>query len=127
MGKWVRYLLINSNELPIVKGCNYDKIQTMLSELFGKEDAVLNHEAIHLGQNENTVWIGFNEKSSLNKHENRLLYFNSKRTSVGGVICGSFVILGYVNGDYVSLSIDQITTFKRLYGKRSIEDMKKAL
>ena len=51
--------------------------------------------------------------------EGKLKGLAPNRFIKGDLIVGNFVIVAYQNGDFISLTDKQITTYKKLFGSRS--------
>ncbi len=118
------YLLVEPNKLPIVKETT--NISMSLNEIFGRDEYTVLHTMAVNSDKQNVSVIGY-PLDVKNHDDNRLLYSSPNYRSIGGMIQGNFVLVGIDGDRYVSLSEHQISILKRLYGRRSIEEMKECL
>ena len=122
----IKFLCIRANELPKIMVAN--DLQDAKIQVFASKDVAVLHKMQDTETNNvDAAVIGYSlDNTQFNESENRLLYRNYDDKAVGGVIKGPFIIVGLRNNKFVSLNEKQIANCKKLYGTKSISELKTA-
>ena len=123
----IKFLCIRDNELPKIMVAN-DLQDAKIQVFASKDELVVLHKMQDTETNNaDAAVIGYSlANTQFNESENRLLYRNYDDKAVGGVIKGPFIIVGLRNNRFVSLNEKQIANCKKLYGTKSISELKTA-
>ncbi len=126
----IKFLCIRVNELPKIMEAN-DLQDAKIQVFTSKDELVVLHKMQDTEtNNDDAALIGYSldntQFDESNESENRLLYRNYDDKAVGGVIKGPFIIVGLKNNRFVSLNEKQIANCKKLYGAKSISELKTA-
>lgn len=124
----MKYLEIKVNVLPTIKECG--NIYTILDDFFEKgnwEESEYSEMRHSNGDYEAELAYVFIEQREKQKVIPNRCNYNSTGPNMCGIICNDFVVVGFKQNthEYIGLSNIQIQSLSKLFGEKSLEDIKR--
>lgn len=112
----IKYILIKTNTLPIVKEVEEDKFESEIKKILGKYEEM----QVFPTDDGDIKYLGSEKKNS--RIPNRMLYeWDNSESEIGVVKNEAFII--YREGGY-NLTDEEIENIKNIYGQDSIDNLK---